>query len=122
MENSDQPNGSEGENGAIQPTKVGEDGINSSNVSKNKNIRKVKKSEEEKWGNSSENGERGSYMGSPHHLGDKIAKTRDEKKEKTKDNQTQRKDGYLKDRKNGVKKDRPMEEVKEASDLASVQV
>ena len=67
-------------------------------------------------------GERGSYMGSPHHLKEKIAKTRDEKREKTIDTQIQRKDGYLKDRKKGVKKNRQMEEVKEASNLASVQV
>ena len=98
MENSDQPTGSEGENGVIQPTKVGEDGIKSSKASKKKNIRKVKKSGEEKGENSSENGARGSYMGSPHHLGEKIAKNKDEKKEKDKDNQTTRKDEYLKDR------------------------
>ena len=82
MENSNQPIGSEGGNGAIQPTKVGEYGNNSSNVSKNKKIRTEKKSGEEKGENSSENGERGSYMGSPHHLKEKIAKTRDEKREK----------------------------------------
>ena len=122
MGTSDQPIGSEGEKGAIQSTKVGEDGIKSPNTSKKKNIRKVKKSGEEKLENPSESGARGSYLGSPHHLGEKIAKNKDEKKEKDKDNQTTRKDEYLKDRKNGVKKDKPMEEVKGSFDLASVQV
>ena len=85
-------------------------------------IRTGRKSGEEKGGELSENGERGAYLGSPHHLKEKIAKTRDGKREKTKEIQTKRREDYLLDRKKGVKKDRQMEESKEESNLASVQV
>lgn len=121
-EDQDQPADSAGGNGGNQQMNYKEGGGSSSNAIGNNKEETVKKSGAEEGGKLTGNRGKDDYLGSPHHLKEKIARGIEEKKEKDREEQTKRKEAYGKDRRKGIKKDKEMEMPTETFKFTSVQV